>query len=229
MSAEYLLVKFCFFCHRFQKQKCNFIFSFRSWCHRLRELLYIDKHEWLVNNKPAGAIVLLDEAYTHFSEHAVKAPYLIAAGKDVIILRTFSKIYGMAGLRAGAALARPDLLRKLGMYNGSEFYPLTGMAGATASLQSKTVLAERRKIYDQLRAETFAFLRKQNIEFTPSEANHFMMNVKRPGPSFSQAMAREGVVIGRAWPVWPTWVRVTIGSSDDMAKFREACLKCLQA
>ncbi len=185
--------------------------------------------EWLVNNKPSGAIVLLDEAYTHFSEHAVKASYLVAAGKDLIILRTFSKIYGMAGLRAGAALARPDLLRRLSGYTSVNFLPITAMAGATASLQSKTVLAERRKIYDNLRAETFDFLKKQNIEYIPSEANHFMMNVKRPGQSFSQAMAREGVIIGRVWPVWPTWVRVTIGTAEDMAKFRDACLKCYAA
>src|SRR6516225_9959771 len=72
--------------------------------------------EWLVANKPAGSIVLLDEAYTHISG----APFnsdLVAAGKDIIILRTFSKIYGMAGLRAGAALARPDLLQKFVPYS----------------------------------------------------------------------------------------------------------------
>ena len=68
--------------------------------------------EWLVANKPNGAVVMIDEAYTHIAG----APFntdLVAADKDVIVLRTFSKIYGMAGLRAGAALARPDLLEKL--------------------------------------------------------------------------------------------------------------------
>jgi histidinol-phosphate/aromatic aminotransferase/cobyric acid decarboxylase-like protein len=153
----------------------------------------------------------------------------VAAGKDLIILRTFSKLYGMAGLRAGAALARPDLLRKIGQYTGTGFLPITGMAGATASLQSKTVIAERRKIYDAVRRETFEFLAKRNIEFIPSEANMFMMNVKRPAQAFSQAMSRQGVIVGRVWPVWPTWVRVTVGSPEDMAKFREACAASYEA
>jgi histidinol-phosphate aminotransferase len=56
----------------------------------------------------------------------------------------------------------------------------------------------------------------------------FMMNVKRPGREFSQAMARQGVYIGRVWPSWPTWVRVTVGTREDMARFQEACAKCYQ-
>jgi histidinol-phosphate aminotransferase len=184
--------------------------------------------EWLVNNKPAGTIVLVDEAYIHFSTRAASAAYLAAADKDVIVLRTFSKLYGMAGLRAGAAIGRPDLLRRLTQYSGTGFLPITGMAGATASLRSKTVVPERRKIVAGIREDTCAFLAKQGIECIPSEANMFMMNVKRPGREFSQAMARQGVYIGRVWPSWPTWVRVTVGTREDMARFQEACAKCYQ-
>jgi histidinol-phosphate aminotransferase len=184
--------------------------------------------EWLVNNKPANAIVLVDEAYLHFSTRAASAAYLAAADKDVIVLRTFSKLYGMAGLRAGAAIGRPDLLRRVSQYSATSFLPVTGMAGATASLLSKTVVPERRKITAGIRDDTFAFLAKQGIECIPSEANMFMMNVKRPGREFSQAMAREGVYVGRVWPAWPTWVRVTVGTREDMARFQEACAKCYQ-
>lgn len=185
--------------------------------------------EWLVNNKPAGSIVLLDEAYIHLSSHAQKASYLVAADKELIILRTFSKLYGMAGLRAGAAIGRPDLLRKVSQYNSTGFLPVTAMAGATASLRSKTVVAERRKIIADIREETFSFLAKHNIEFIPSEANMLMMNVKRPGREFYQDMARERVYIGRVWPVWPNWVRVTVGTREEMVRFQEACLKCYNA
>ena len=185
--------------------------------------------EWLVNNKPAGAIVLVDEAYLHFSTRSASAAYLAAADKDVIVLRTFSKLYGMAGLRAGAAMGRPDLLRRVSQYSATSFLPVTGMAGATASLLSKTVVPERRKIIASIREDTCAFLAKQGIECIPSEANMFMMNVKRPGRDFSQAMAREGVYVGRVWPAWPTWVRVTVGTREDMARFQEACAKCYPA
>ena len=80
--------------------------------------------------------MLLDEAYIHLSKNAEPASPLVAAGKDVIILRTFSKLYGMAGLRAGAALGRPDLLAKLRNY-GAGALPVTGMVGAIASLKAK--------------------------------------------------------------------------------------------
>ena len=69
--------------------------------------------EFLVENKPKGSIVLVDEAYIHFSE-GTSVVDLVRADKDVLLLRTFSKIYGMAGLRCGAIFGRPDLLREGG-------------------------------------------------------------------------------------------------------------------
>ena len=184
--------------------------------------------DWLAANKPAGAVILLDEAYIHLSKSAVMSSYLVAADKDVIILRTFSKLYGMAGLRAGAALGRPDLLRQMDMYAAGAL-PVTAMVGANASLRAKHVIPERRETIAAIREDTFDFLHKHNIEFLPSEANMFMMNAKRPGKDFFDAMTRHKVYIGRVWPAWPTWVRVTVGTRDEMAKFREACLQCYNA
>jgi histidinol-phosphate/aromatic aminotransferase/cobyric acid decarboxylase-like protein len=57
----------------------------------------------------------------------------------------------------------------------------------------------------------------------------FMMNVKRPGKEFYSAMAKEKVYIGRVWPAWPTFVRVSVGTREEMAKFKQACLKCYNA
>jgi histidinol-phosphate aminotransferase len=184
--------------------------------------------EWLMAHKPAGSIVLLDEAYIHLSKSAVMSSYMVAADKDLIILRTFSKIYGMAGLRAGVALGRPDLLEKMRMYAAGAL-PVTAMVGATASLQVKSLVPERRDIIAGIREDTFDFLHKHNIQFIPSEANMFMMNVRRSGREFYQDMTRHKVYIGRVWPVWPTWVRVTVGTREDMLKFREACLACYSA
>ena len=93
---------------------------------------------------------MLDEAYIHIAG----APFcsdLVAKDKDIIILRTFSKIYGMAGLRAGAAFGRPDLLDEDHARTQSGALPVTGMAAATASLKSKTVVPERRKIIGGVR------------------------------------------------------------------------------
>lgn len=184
--------------------------------------------EWLVANKPKDAIVLVDEAYIHISPSAVACTDLVAKDQDVLILRTFSKLYGMAGLRAGAAIARPDILEKIKPYSAGAM-PITGMVGATASLKVKDLVAKRRKIMGDNREDTFNFLTAKNVEFVPSESNCFMMNVKRPGIAFAKAMAAQNVYIGRAWPVWPEWVRVTVGTKEEMAKFKEAFVKVYNA
>jgi histidinol-phosphate aminotransferase len=184
--------------------------------------------EWIVANKPKGAIILIDEAYIHISPNAVPSTDLVAQDKDVIVLRTFSKLYGMAGLRAGAAIARPDLLDKMKDWSAGAL-PVTGMVGATASLNVKTLVKDRRKIIGDIREDTLSFLTSKNIEFVPSESNKFMMNAKQPGAQFYKAMADQKVYIGRVWPVWPTWVRVTVGTKEEMAKFKAACLKCYNA
>jgi histidinol-phosphate aminotransferase len=181
--------------------------------------------EWLVANKPKGAVVMIDEAYTHIAG----APFntdLVAKDKDVIILRTFSKIYGMAGIRAGAAIARPDLLEKIKPWTSGAL-PVTGMAAATASLKSKTVVPERRKIIAAVRADTYAFLEKHNFKYVPSVSNKFMVDTKRPAREVISAMAGEKVYIGRPWEAWPTHVRVSIGTQDEMNKFKTAFLKVM--
>lgn len=182
--------------------------------------------EWLVANKPAGSILLLDEAYIHLSHSAERGSYLVAQDKDVIILRTFSKLYGMAGLRAGAAIGRPDLLGKIRSY-GAGALPVTGMVGAHASLKAKNLVPERRRIIRETREDVLAFLDKHKFTFVPSESNKFMVDVKRPGAEVIKAMAAEKVYIGRVWSAWPTYVRVSIGTKEEMAKFKTAFLKVM--
>ncbi len=185
------------------------------------------KIEWLVANKPAGSIILVDEAYLHFSS-ATAVSDMVAADKDVIILRTFSKLYGMAGLRAGAAIGRPDLLAKLQTW-GAGALPLTGMIGAHISLKEKGLVAERKAIVAGVRNDVFDYMHKHNFSFVPSESNKFMVDVKRPGGEIVKAMAKEKVFIGRVWPAWPNHVRVSIGTKEEMAKFKTAFTKVMAA
>jgi len=183
--------------------------------------------EWLVANKPAGSIVMIDEAYTHIAGPHLFNTNLVAADKDVVILRTFSKIYGMAGLRAGAAIARPDLLAKIVGFSPNGMMPITAMAAASASLESKTLVPERRKLIGDVREDVLSFLDKHNFKFVPSVSNCFMIDVKRPGRDIFNAMMAEKVVIGRTWPAWPNHVRVTVGTKDEMEKFKAAFLKVM--
>lgn len=176
--------------------------------------------EYLLANKPDGSILLVDEAYIHLAG-IPSAADMVAADKDVIILRTFSKLYGMAGLRAGAAFGRPDLLKKIMPYSAGAL-PVTGMVGANASLKVKDLVPKRRKIIADVREDVFGFLTKNNFKFVPSVSNKFMVDVKRPGEEVIEAMRKQKIYIGRVWPSWPTYVRVSIGTQDEMNKFKTA-------
>lgn len=179
-----------------------------------------DDIEWTLANKPKGSVLLVDEAYIHLSD-ASPSLDLVAADKDIIVLRTFSKIYGMAGLRCGFAIGRPDLLAKLEPY-GWNAMPVTACVAATCSLKDKTLIPTRKKINADIREQTLSWLAKNNYSFVPSQSNCFMVEVKRPGAQFITAMEKKNVYIGRVWPVWPTHVRVTVGTQSDMQAFMTA-------
>jgi histidinol-phosphate/aromatic aminotransferase/cobyric acid decarboxylase-like protein len=140
------------------------------------------------------------------------------------VLRTFSKIYGMAGLRAGAAYGRPDLLAKLREYGGTGMLPVTATACAAASMKvGPSLMKERLEINKKNRELAFNFLQKNNVRYIPSGTNFFMMEVKgMTGQQVNQAMAAKKVQIGRTWPVWPEMVRVTVGTYEEMGKFNAA-------
>jgi histidinol-phosphate aminotransferase len=178
---------------------------------------------WLLQNKPEGSVLLLDEAYIHIAG-AQPCTDWVAQDKDLVILRTFSKIYGMAGLRAGAAIARPDLLEKMSGYNAGAL-PTTAMAAATASLNAPNLVPTRRKIVADTRTDCLAFLNANKFDFVPSVSNKFMVDVRRPAGEIVQAMRNENVYIGRVWPVWPTFCRVTVGTPEEMEIFKKAFLK----
>lgn len=181
--------------------------------------------DWLVEHLPDEAVLLLDEAYVHVAGCRMRSD-LVQAGKRVIILRTFSKIYGMAGLRAGAAIAPPELLDRLSQFSSGAL-PITGVVAAIASLNSPELVPTRRKLIADTRAETFAFLERHGFSYVPSVSNKFMVDVKRPGDQVVQALRKEKIYIGRVWPSWPTHVRVTIGTPEEMQKFQAAFLKVM--
>jgi histidinol-phosphate aminotransferase len=186
--------------------------------------------EYLLANKKKDAVVVVDEAYIHFSDTAKMCTDLVAKDQDVIVLRTFSKAYGMAGIRAGCAIARPDLLAKMRTFAGGGMLPITGMACAAASLRVKALVPERHAYNKSVREDVFAHLHKRSIDFIPSETNFFMMTVKgMTGQEVNQAMAKHKVMIGRTWPAWPQRVRVSVGLKDEMAKFKDALDKVLNA
>jgi histidinol-phosphate aminotransferase len=178
--------------------------------------------EWLLANKPEGSIVLVDEAYTHFAG-VPTASYLVTTRKDVIVMRTFSKIFGMAGMRMGYIMADPSLINKMMRYDGgmqSGALPLPSLACATASLTAKDLIAARRKEMQEARGLTLEHLKKRGISYVPTEANMIMIDWKSKAASEMQIGFRtQDIEIGRAWPIWPSVSRITVGSADEMKAF----------
>jgi histidinol-phosphate aminotransferase len=181
--------------------------------------------EWLVANKPEGSYVLIDEAYTHFAG-VPTASYMATAGKDVIVMRTFSKIFGMAGMRMGYVMARPDLIAKMMRYDGgmqSGALPLPSLACATASLTAADLIAGRRKEMQEARGMALDHLKKRGLTVYPTNANMFMIDWKSvPAAKMQAAFRTQSVEIGRSWPIWPTVSRVTVGSMPEMMAFCDA-------
>jgi histidinol-phosphate aminotransferase len=177
--------------------------------------------EYLVENKPKNSIVLVDEAYIHFSD-APSAIDLVKAGKDVVLLRTFSKIYGMAGLRCGMAIGRPDLVQRVQSYGGGNPMPVTAVVAASASLKEPTLVPERKRTNAEIRGATFEWLERNGYFYIPSVSNCFMVETKRPARDVIAAMAQQKVVIGRVWPSTPTYIRITVGTREEMEKFQVA-------
>ena len=184
--------------------------------------------EDLVANKPKDAVVLIDEAYIHLTETS-SCLDLVKSGKDVVVLRTFSKVYGLAGLRCGAAIARPEMLEKIMQHGGLNFMPITAVVAATASLNEPQLVPERRRINASVRQQTFEWFDHNGISYIPSVSNCFMVDVKRPGQEFRKAMAKENVLVGRVWPIMPNYVRVTVGTEQEMLKFQGAFLKVMKS
>ena len=182
--------------------------------------------EYILANKPKDAILVIDEAYIHFSGRENMSTDLVKADKDVVVLRTFSKIYGMAGLRAGIVYARPDLLAQLGKFDRGGNLSQATMACAAASLKANaTVLPERIATYQQNRALAYGQMDKLGVKYVPTVGNFFMMSIKgMTGAQIGTAMAAKKVHLASAgrWPEWPDYIRVTVGSKDDMTKFNSA-------
>ena len=176
--------------------------------------------EAIVAGAPKDTVVLIDEAYIHLSD-ATPCLDMVKDGKNVIVLRTFSKLYGMAGLRLGFAIGRPDLIKKLN-YFGQNSLPVTTIAAAKASLIDTALVPTRKKIIGDIRVDNLAWLKSNNFEFTPSQSNCYMVDVKRPGKEVIAAMAKKDIYIGRAWEAWPTHVRITVGTKAEMDAFQKA-------
>jgi histidinol-phosphate aminotransferase len=181
--------------------------------------------EYILANKKKDAVLIIDEAYVHFAGPENMSTALVREDKDVVVLRTFSKIYGMAGLRAGALFGRPDLLAKVSEYGRGGHLPVTATACAAASMKvGPSLMKERLEINKKNRELAYEGIEKVGGKYIPSTSNFFMMSMKGfAGAQIGEAMAAKKILLaGNRWPQWPEHIRVTVGTYEEMTKFNAA-------
>ena len=170
---------------------------------------------------PAKTIVLVDEAYHHYVEspdYESVIP-LVASHPNLIVARTFSKIYAMAGLRLGYAVAQPVLLDKMVMHGTFDSINIMAIAAGRASLGDTKHVEEGRKRNRETRAHVVAELEKMGHHTIPSHANFVMTDIGRDVRAFGSAMRQRGVEVGRLFPALPHHMRLTIGTPEQMERF----------
>ena len=177
--------------------------------------------EQAVANAPKDTVLLIDEAYIHLCDEPRSLDF-VRDGKNVIVLRTFSKLYGMAGIRMGFAVGRPDLLKKISAFGGMNALPITAVAAAKSSLLDPDLGPSRKKKIAEIRTESIAWLKGKGYAVTPSESNCFMLDVRRPGAEVQGALAKKDMYVGRIWPAWPNSLRITVGTREEMQAFQKA-------
>ncbi len=188
--------------------------------------------QWLADNKPKDSILVVDEAYIHWSEEP-NAAKLAGTRDDVLVLRTFSKLFGMAGMRLGLTFASPALMEKMMRYDGGQvtaMLPMTAVACGTVSVTQADLIKQRRAEMVAARKLSTDHLTAKKIKVIPgSQANMFMVDWGKPAKDMQAALLAENVQIGRSWPIWPNVSRISVGSMDEMKAFNAAVDKVWKA
>ncbi len=180
--------------------------------------------QWLVNNLPPQTVLFVDEAYLEFVEPGKieSAIRYVREGKNVVISRTFSKIFGMAGARAGYSCARPELSATMMNFMDNSI-PILGLRAADAALAEKaTLVTERRARNARVRGELCRWLDEQKVRYIEPHANFVMVDVRTDTKTFGAAMRGKGVAVGRPFPPLDHMLRVTVGTDSEMERFRDA-------
>lgn len=180
----------------------------------------------LLDAIPDDVPVLVDEAYHHFVEdprYESAVPY-VKEGRNVIVARTFSKIYGMAGMRLGFAVAAPPTLQRLRTYATGTINALVKWGGA-ASIKDAETEAKVRMETLRLRKRATKQMAEWGFEVIPSETNFFMVRTGRPVQEVRAAFRQEMVAVGRPFPPMLDWLRVSVGTEDEMDRFTTAFRK----
>ena len=172
---------------------------------------------------PEDVLLVLDEAYTEYQDHAPDLRSLIAGGQAVLCTRTFSKIYGLAGLRVGYGFTRPDIAALLQRARAPFNINTVAQAAATAALDDAAFVQRSREVNRAGLKQLAAGFQELGLPYVPSAANFILVQVPDGAKAF-QFMQARGTII-RPFGNLPTHVRITVGTAAQ----NERCLANLRA
>ena len=189
-----------------------------------------DQIKQLLDGIPKDMPVLIDEAYHHFvdsPEYESSMKYVLE-GRPVIVCRTFSKIAALAAMRLGYGVGPAELIRKVRTFTtGSQ--SITVKFGGAASLKDTAGQAKTRALNKQIRDDTVAKLKTLGYEVLPSEANFFMVGLKREVSDVAPEFQKRDVMVGRPFPPMTQHLRVSVGTQAEMDKFLAAFKEIMAA
>jgi histidinol-phosphate aminotransferase len=177
-----------------------------------------------ISKVPRATTILVDEAYFHYADSPDYESVIpmIAHHPNLIVARTFSKIYGMAGLRCGYCVAHPEAIQRLRPQQTWDSVNIMALAAANASLNDADHVATGRRLNSETRKFVTADLATMGYHYIPSHANFMMIDLKRPARPVIEALKERGVQVGRPFPTLPNHMRVTIGKRAEMETFLSA-------
>jgi histidinol-phosphate aminotransferase len=184
----------------------------------------------LLDAVPKDMPVLIDEAYHHFvdSPNYESSMKYVLEGRPVIVCRTFSKIAALAAMRLGYGIGPAELIRKVRTFTtGSQ--SITVKFGGAASLKDTAGQAKTKALNKQVRDDTIAKLKALGHEVLPSEANFFMVGLKREVSEVAPEFQKRDVLVGRPFPPMTQHLRVSVGTQAEMDKFLAAFKEIMAA
>lgn len=171
---------------------------------------------------PENVLVVFDEAYYEYVEDPEYPDTLkyVREGRNVIVLRTFSKIYALAGLRVGYGISTPQIIDLLNRVRQPFNVNLLAQEAARASLQDVEHVRESRRVNSMGKRFLYRELEKLGLEYVPSQANFILVHLNRPADAVFQEMMRLGVIVRPMGGYnFPNSIRVTVGTAEQNRRF----------
>ena len=184
-----------------------------------------------IKRAPKQTMILVDEAYHHYAD-SPDYESVIPMVKDhsnLIVARTFSKIYGMAGLRCGYCVAQRETIQRLRPHQTWDSMNIMAVVAALASLNDADQVPNGRKMNSQTKQFVLSEVNKLGHQNIPSQANFVMIDVKRSVVPLIGGLRERGVQVGRLFPALPNHMRVTIGKQAEMETFLTAFREIVRA